>query len=110
MSVFLRNNLTVKQRSQISEKDAARKFGGRVQIASGALRHAKGDVLTDRYLIEDKTTNAASYSLKKGRFEKARIEAFNRGKRAMMRITIQGETLCVVTEQEMLEILCRLNP
>lgn len=92
---------TNKEKSQKSEKQAAVNFGGRVQIASGALRHSKGDILTDQYLIEDKVTDKSSYSLKKAIWEKIRLEAFNRQRKPMMRITIAGRVLCVVEEKEM---------
>lgn len=97
--------LTVKEASQRSEKQAAQVFGGRVQLASGALRHAKGDIKTPTHLIEDKITDKASYPLKKAIWDKIRLEAFNRQRTPMMRITIQGTTLCVVSEQEMKRLL-----
>ena len=93
-----------KRKSQISEVAAARNFSGRTQIASGALRHAKGDVKTDTYLIEDKVTDRASFSLKKALWHKIRTEAFNRQRVPMLRITVDGLTLCVVAESHLLEL------
>ena len=95
---------TSKEKSQKSEKKAAANFGGRVQIASGALRHAKGDILTRDYLIEDKVTDRKSFPLTPALWNKIKLEAFNRQRAPMMRITIQGLTLCVVSE-ELMQIL-----
>jgi hypothetical protein len=92
---------TNREKSQRSEKEAAAKFGGRPQIASGALRHAKGDVKTPRYLIEDKVTDKKSYTLTKALWQKIKIEAFNRQRIPMFRTTIQGTVLCTVAEDEL---------
>jgi len=105
MPIVLKPGPTVKQKSQKSEKTAAKLFGGRMQPASGAMRHAKGDIKTDVYLIEDKITGNGSYSLKKTIWEKIRLEAYNRRRIPMMRITVQGRTLCVVEENHMLQLL-----
>ncbi len=96
--------LTNKEKSQQSEKLAAKNFGGRVQIASGALRIAKGDVRTERFLIEDKITDRKSFALSTKLWEKIRLEAFRQRKEPMMRITIQGKTLCVVSENLLMEL------
>lgn len=98
--------ITNRKLSQKSENAAATAFNGRVQVASGALRHAKGDVITDRFLIEDKITQKLSYGMKAAILEKIRLEAANRGRRAMLRVTLgNNKTYCIVTQDEMLELL-----
>lgn len=44
------------------ESRVASTFGGKKQVASGATRHAKGDVISDEELIDAKTT-AKSFTL-----------------------------------------------
>lgn len=95
---------TNREKSKRSEAAAATNFGGRVQIASGALRIAKGDIRTDRFLIEDKVTDKKSFSLSVRLWEKIRLEASNARRTPMMRITVQGRVLCVVAETTMMEL------
>lgn len=66
---------TVKKRSQKQEKSVAQKFGGRVTAASGALWGMKGDVRTDKFLIECKTTEKIFYRLTAKVWEKIEEEA-----------------------------------
>lgn len=96
---------TNRQLSQKSEKKAAQLYGGRTQIASGALRHAKGDIKTDLFLIEDKITAKDSYSLRAALWRKIQLEAFNQQKMPMFRTTINGVTLCTLSETDLLMIL-----
>lgn len=56
--------LSSRKRSQQQEKAAARRFGGTVNAASGALPVRKNDVRTPTESIELKTTKAKSFTLK----------------------------------------------
>jgi hypothetical protein len=65
-----------KRQSELQERRTARAVGGRVQPASGALPHAKGDVRAAGELrIECKTTSGSSYILKKSDLKKITREA-----------------------------------
>lgn len=66
---------TVKRRSQKQEKSVAKDFNARVTVASGALWGAKGDVRSDKFLIECKTTGKDYYSLTSKVWEKIEEEA-----------------------------------
>ena len=66
---------TVKRRSQKQEKSVAKKFNARVTAASGALWGMKGDVRSDKYLIECKTTEKDYYTLTAKVWEKIQEEA-----------------------------------
>ena len=66
---------TVKRRSQKQEKSVAKKFNARLTAASGALWGMKGDVRSDKYLIECKTTEKDYYSLTAKVWEKIEQEA-----------------------------------
>ena len=65
--------------SNKQEKKVAKALGGRKVPNSGATKFAKGDVTTDNWLIECKTTTAtekASFSIKREWLEKNKEEAF----------------------------------
>lgn len=66
---------TVKRRSQKQEKSVAKKFNARLTAASGALWGLKGDVRSDKYLIECKTTEKDYYTLTAKVWEKIQEEA-----------------------------------
>lgn len=66
---------TVKRRSQKQEKGVAKKFNARLTAASGALWGMKGDVRSDKYLIECKTTEKDYYTLTAKVWEKIQEEA-----------------------------------
>ena len=69
--------------SNRQEKAVAKKIGGRQTANSGATTFSKGDVRTDEWLVECKTTTCstkASFSIKKEWLEKNREEAFAMGK------------------------------
>ncbi len=64
--------------SNKQEKSIADKFEGKPQINSGAFTFYKGDVKTDYFLFEAKTTTTSkeSFSIKKEWLEKINKEAF----------------------------------
>ena len=65
--------------SNRQEKAVAKKIGGKQVANSGATAFSKGDVSTDEWLIECKTTtcaNKASFSIKREWLEKNKEEAF----------------------------------
>lgn len=47
--------MSKRKRADKSEKKIIKKYGGKQQINSGAVWYSKGDVKTDKFLIEDKT-------------------------------------------------------
>lgn len=68
--------------SNIQEKKIAKAVGGRKTANSGATKFSKGDVTTDKWLIEakTKTTPSESMSVKREWLDKNREEAFAMGK------------------------------
>lgn len=66
---------TVRKRSQKQEKGVAKDMGAKVVVASGALWSAKGDVRSDKFLIECKTTEKDYYSVTTRVWEKISQEA-----------------------------------
>lgn len=55
--------MDVRKKSQLQEKRVANELGGKVTPASGALWGAKGDVKSDLFLAECKTTEKPAYPL-----------------------------------------------
>ena len=104
-------HLTNRQRSKISEKELAKKIGGRVQVASGAMPVAglKGDVKTKSFMLDDKTTGAKSYSLKLDDFRKMRLQAFQANRRPAMRVHFENDgkpvSLYVIEERDFLRLM-----
>jgi hypothetical protein len=96
----------IKRKSLAQERRTAKEFGGLTQIASGAIDGLKGDVKTGStgvgfndsdFLIENKFTDAKSYSLKKATWEKIEKEALKDNMRIpLMQIDIQNDTQLVV--------------
>lgn len=95
---------SMKTASQRQERSLARNIGGRTVPASGAFWSRKGDVRTDDLLIEAKTTEAASFSLKKVIWDKIRREALLDGRIPVLAVQIQGRNLVVLDEEDFLEL------
>lgn len=71
----------LRKKSQKQEKKVAKELNGRVTPASGALDCAKGDVRSDYFLIECKTTSKDFYSLSLDTWDKISKEALRDGMR-----------------------------
>lgn len=67
--------LTKKKRSQKQEKSVAKDLGAKTVIASGALWGAKGDVRSDQFLFECKTTEKPKYIFTAKSWEKITKQA-----------------------------------
>ena len=102
----MRFSTPVRTRSIKREKNQALKLGGRCQPNSGAgaSKFKKGDIKTDLFLVEDKYTDAASFSLKLDVWRKINNEALCNELRPMMSIGIQGVNLYVIDEYTMKEL------
>ena len=71
--------MTKKDRSKRQESKVAREINGRVTLASGALWMSKGDVRSNDYLVECKTTKKKTYPLHISTWLKIEKEAINDG-------------------------------
>ena len=63
-----------------AERKTAKRLGGVTRPGSGAVEGAKGDILLATYLLENKSTEKASLSLKRAWLEKISKEARAEGK------------------------------
>jgi hypothetical protein len=90
--------------SREQERSVAKSIGGLTVPASGAFWARKGDARSDDLLVEAKTTQAASFSIKRVVWEKIRKEALLDGRIPVMAIQIQGRNLVVLDEEDFLEL------
>lgn len=72
---------TVRKKSQKQEKSVAKDMGAKTVVASGAMWNAKGDVRSDKFLMECKTTEKDFYSITTKVWEKIAMEADKDGLR-----------------------------
>ena len=96
------------KRSRKQEKDTAKTLGGRVQPGSGNLRNPflKEDTISDECLCQCKTTEKASYSIKRKEFDETEERALRQMKMPVWRITLQDETdLAVIRYQDLLQLM-----
>lgn len=107
----MKKTLYIKRKSQKQEKKTADLFGGKVQIASGALDGMKGDVRTgactpsfneNDFLIENKFTDADNYKLQVSIWKKIAKEALRDNLRTpMLQVDIQDVSLVILTKEVM---------
>ena len=96
--------------SDIQEKHIAKVTGGKVQSNSGGTKFGGGDVHTDKFLIEAKTSTSVkqSFSIKKDWLKKLKEQTFEQGKECGV-LAFQfepcGKNYYVLTEQQFLEYL-----
>lgn len=74
--------------SQQQEKSLAKKIGGKVQIASGALSSFKGDVVHEKYLIEAKYSDSNEYRLALQTWNKIKKEAHEVDKMPLLEVCL----------------------
>lgn len=107
----MKKTLYIKRKSQKQEKKTAELFGGKVQIASGALDGMKGDVRTgactpsfneNDFLIENKFTDADNYKLQVSIWKKIAKEALRDNLRTpMLQVDIQNVSLVILAKEVM---------
>lgn len=93
----------VGRRARKSEEQGAKISGGR-RVSGSGNRREKGDIRTNGFRIEDKFTDASSYTIQKSELEKITHEALMTppGLLPQMRITMPGFKLRVLREQDYL--------
>jgi hypothetical protein len=99
----MKNGKLIKKKSKAQEERTAKEFSGRVQLASGAIEACgmKGDVRTDKYLIENKFTDAPFYLLTIKTWEKiAREGAKDGGRIPILQVDIQDLQLVIMFEYD----------
>lgn len=104
------DSLTTKDASTAQEKYLAGALGGRIPANSGGTKMGGGDILTDKFLIEAKTTMSekTSFSIKKAWLEKAKEQAFEQGKlhsALAFQFKPSGDNYFIVSEQLFKDLL-----
>lgn len=79
----------------------AKDLGGKRQPGSGSKWNAKGDVRTDVSLVECKTTDKMSYSLKTEVLDKIQLEAMQQGKYAILALELGNGRRYAVVDWDM---------
>ena len=102
------------KRSRKQEQKTAKEINGRATPASGSRWHSKGDIRSDKFLIECKTTTKDSYRLTAKTWEKIAKEALRDGIREpTMRIDLCNEFGDIVSFIAMYswayDVLCKIN-
>jgi siroheme synthase len=85
------------RRSVAQEERLAVQLGGKRIAGSGSQLGAKGDVKTERWLVEAKTTTSGRFPLTLALFRKIEKEAIQAGKAPVMVIEMAGRSLAVIT-------------
>lgn len=71
----------------LAEKKLAKRLGGKQQIGSGALEHAKGDVELELFLVESKSSVNNSIAVRHEWLAKIAQEALNKNKQPALALT-----------------------
>jgi len=92
------------KQSQKHENRLAKKVGGTVNAASGALWSRKGDVRSDDLLIEHKWTGKKQTTIKSDVLKKITREAILDGRVPVLGIHLDGENYVILLEDDYLEL------
>ncbi len=93
------------RRAARSERAGARLDGGQTQPASGSKWQAPGDYRTATFLVEDKTTDARSYTITADVLDKINRQAMlAHGRLPQLRISMPGHVVRVIREEDWLAL------
>jgi len=93
------------RRSVRQERKIAREAGGRRTAGSGNQPGNKGDVRTDRWLVEAKTTTAKGYTVTMATWRKIELEAHRKLLEPALIIEIDGRQLVIVDYHAWLSLM-----
>lgn len=102
--------MTTRDYSDKQEQHIAKVTGGKVQSNSGGTKFGGGDVHTDKFFIEAKTSMSIkqSFSIKKDWMKKLQEQAFEQGKECgvlAFQFEPYGKNYYVLDERQFLEYL-----
>jgi len=92
------------KQSQKHEKRLAKVVGGQTTAASGAFWSRKGDVRSDKMLIEHKWTGKLTKTISSKELKKITNEAIMDGRFPVFGIHLDGEDYVIVLETDFLEL------
>jgi len=85
-----------KKRWQIKENKDAEQFGGRVTPRSGGMWSFPGDVKTDDFLIDSKTTEKKSFSITANIWRKLYTQALKSQRLPLLSVRLEKDDIEVV--------------
>jgi hypothetical protein len=97
------------KQSQKHEKRIAKAIGGRTTPASGAFWSGKGDVRSDKLLIEHKWTGKKSKTIQSAELKKIVLEAIMENRLPVFGIHLDGEDYVILLETDFLEVWNKTN-
>lgn len=95
--------------SKKHEARLAKKIGGQRSAGSGAFWSRKGDVRNRELLIEHKWTGKSSFTVKAAVLEKIVKEAILESRTPILGFSLNDENYCIMTEDDLLELLHTLQ-
>jgi hypothetical protein len=93
--------------SRTQEKGVAKRLGGQLTVSSGNKWFDKGDVKTDRYLVECKTTGKLSYAIKSSELRKIETEALLEGRNPVLVFDLDGRRYAIFPWEDAVELMER---
>jgi hypothetical protein len=87
------------------EKRDAKDFEGKQMKGSGSQWYAPGDVKTDDYLIDSKTTDNKSFGVTLKIWDKLAEEAAFVQRIPLLSVKIQETELCILSRMDLLNLL-----
>lgn len=95
--------------SKKHEVRLAKAIGGQRNAGSGAFWSRKGDVRNHELLIEHKWTGKSSFTVKSAVLEKIVKEAILESRTPILGFSLNNENYCIMTEDDLLELLHTLQ-
>lgn len=93
------------KQSQRHERRLEKVFDAKRTAASGAFWSRKGDVRSEKFLIEHKFTGNKSFSLKATDLRKIEVEAIMDGRTPVFGIALGGRNYVLLTEDDFVALL-----
>lgn len=92
------------KQSQAHEKRLEKAIGGSRTAASGAFWSRKGDVRSERFLVEHKYTAAKSFSIKSSELNKIETEALLVGRVPVFAFSLLNKNYVILLEEDFIEL------
>jgi hypothetical protein len=92
------------KQSKKHEQRIAKAVGGQTTAASGAFWSRKGDVRSQKFLIEHKWTGKKSKTIQSAELKKITNEAIMDGRTPVFGIHLDGEDYVILLETDFLEL------
>lgn len=92
------------KQSRKHEDRLAKEMGGFRNAGSGSFWVRKGDVRTDRFLVEHKWTGKKQFTLKASTLEEIMTQALLSGRIGLVGISLNNKNYMIMDEEDFLEM------